>query len=528
MDFLRASVRSTFVVPFELPIPDYLWNPHRWASPASAVGCRSFSFSPIGATPAWRTISRSASTVQRISPSHECFRSLEQRRRNSGSCVALSAHTRGSDGSRQMKVLLTGATGLIGGEIAGRLVDLGHEVVAVSRRSEARRSLGTQTVCLDFRSAILTDWLSNLADVGAVINCVGVLQGNGLDSPEAAHARGPAVLFEACEAAGVRRVIHFSAVGVNRGARSSFSASKAVGDADLQVRDLDWVILRPSVVLGRPVYGASALFRGLASLPLLPGTPGAGLLQVVQLEDVVETVVRLLTDPRPTQIALELVGPERLSFDEVVSHYRRWYGWAPARHFQIPAALFRPLYRLGDLIAGLGWRPPVRSNARREIERGAVGDPEPWQRATGIVPQRLGDALAASPPSVQDRWFARMFLLKPVVFASFSAFWIATGLISIGPGWGQGVELMRSAGAGAWSAPAVVAGAIVDITIGVGTAIRALARPALFAALGVSLFYALAGTLLLPALWSDPLGALLKIAPILALNLVAFAILEDR
>ena len=116
-----------------------------------------------------------------------------------------------------MKVLLTGATGLIGGEIAGRLVGLGHEVVAVSRRREGRRLLGTETISLDFRSAILADWLGHLADVDAVVNCVGVLQGNGSDSTEAAHALGPAVLFEACEAAGVRRVIHFSAVGVDRG-----------------------------------------------------------------------------------------------------------------------------------------------------------------------------------------------------------------------------------------------------------------------------------------------------------------------
>jgi uncharacterized protein YbjT (DUF2867 family) len=57
-------------------------------------------------------------------------------------------------------------------------------------------------------------------------------------------------------------VIHFSAVGVDRGARSSFSASKAAGDADLQARDLDWVILRPSVVSGdesteRAVFSAA-------------------------------------------------------------------------------------------------------------------------------------------------------------------------------------------------------------------------------------------------------------------------------
>jgi hypothetical protein len=185
-------------------------------------------------------------------------------------------------------------------------------------------------------------------------------------------------------------------------------------------------------------------------------------------------------------------------------------------------------YLLGDLVAGLGWRPPVRSNARREIKRGAVGDPGAWQLATGIDPQRLGDKLAARPPSVQDRWFARMFLLKPVIFATLSAFWIATGLISLWPGFARGIDLMQAAGVARWSVPFVVAGALADIAIGIGVAVRAFARLALWAALAVSLFYALAGTLVLPALWSDPLGPLLKIAPILALNLVALAILDDR
>jgi nucleoside-diphosphate-sugar epimerase len=121
----------------------------------------------------------------------------------------------------------------------------------VSRGRGTHRLLGMHAVGLDFRSATLVDWLVYLADVDAVIDCVGVLQGNGSGSPEASHARGPAVLFDACEAVGVRRVIHFSAVGVDRGARSSFPRARR--DADLQARDLDWVILRPAGVLGRPV-----------------------------------------------------------------------------------------------------------------------------------------------------------------------------------------------------------------------------------------------------------------------------------
>jgi len=50
----------------------------------------------------------------------------------------------------------------------------------------------------------------------------------------------------------------------------------------------------------------------------------------------------------------------------------------------------------------------------------------------------------------------------------------------------------------------------------------------LIAALALSLFYIVAGSILLPRLWIEPLGPMMKIWPILALNLVALAILEDR
>src|SRR5690606_12608728 len=98
------------------------------------------------------------------------------------------------------------------------------------------------------------------------------------------------------------------------------------GDEKLMVQDLDWVILRPSVIVGRPVYGASALFRGLAALPILPDMPNTGPLQVVQLEDVKRTVLFFLQDDAPTRLAIEVAGPERLSFIEIVLLYRRWLG----------------------------------------------------------------------------------------------------------------------------------------------------------------------------------------------------------
>ena len=67
------------------------------------------------------------------------------------------------------------------------------------------------------------------------------------------------------------------------------------------------MILRPSVVVGRAAYGGSALFRGLAGLPVLPLIAEAGPLQVVQLDDVVNTVLFFLRPEDPLDSASHVV-----------------------------------------------------------------------------------------------------------------------------------------------------------------------------------------------------------------------------
>ena len=106
--------------------------------------------------------------------------------------------------------------------------------------------------------------------------------------------------------------------------------------------------------------------------------------------------------------------------------------------------------------------------------------------------------------------------------------WILTGLVSLGPGYDAGVRLMEEAGAGRFAGAGVVAGAVADFAVGLGIAFRRAAGLALYAAITVSIFYIVTATALAPGLWSDPLGPLVKIAPILVLNLVALAILGDR
>lgn len=429
------------------------------------------------------------------------------------------------------RVLVTGATGLIGQAVVADLLAAGFRVRGTARAvsQAARRLPSVEWIAVDIAAAIRPeDWLPHLAGVEAVVNCAGVLQDSLRDSTRLVHVDGIGALFGACERAGVRRTVHISAIGVERAAATEFSRSKLEADQRLMRCGLDWVVLRPSVVLGPAAYGGSALLRALAAVPLLPLFPDSGTLQVVQLEDVVATIRFFLAPTAPTRIVLDLVGPQRLAVADIVRLYRRWLGWGDPRLVTLPRPLAASLCHLGDLVGWLGWRPPLRSTTRHELGRDAIGCPDRWTAATGIAPQSLADALARRPASVQERWFAALYLLKPAVLAGLSLFWLVTGVITLGTGYRGGLDLAAAAGAGRAGAAAVIAGAVVDILVGVGIAVRRTSRLALRSSLAVSAGYLIAASVVMPRLWSDPLGPLVKIFPVLLLGLVALAILNDR
>ena len=125
------------------------------------------------------------------------------------------------------------------------------------------------------------------------------------------------------------------------------------------------------------------------------------------------------------------------------------------------------------------------------------------------------------------RRFLRLFV--PLVFGIFALFWFSTGLVSLGPGRERGIELVMSGGTSHTVALlATLSGGLADTVIGILIAFRRTCRIGLYAAFVISITYAIIGSILVPWLWYDPLGPMLKISPIIVLNLVALAILDER
>lgn len=423
-------------------------------------------------------------------------------------------------------VLVLGANGFIGAQVAASLARSGWTVRAGARRPEAARARAPAHDWVQADFAKLTQasaWTPLLSGVDAVVNCVGVLQDGGGDSTRLAHIEGPRALISACEQSGGKTLIHISAVGADAEAPGDYGQSKAETERLLSESGADWLILRPSLVIGRAVFGGTGLIRALAAFPLvIPVLGGSQTFRPIAMEDVCAAVLAALEPEAPRRRSLDLAGPEPLSLADILKLYRGWLGIAPGPVVRVPRALAWPVLKLGDLAGRLGWPSPLRTTAAAQMDYDVEGDPAD-AAVLGVRPQSLSAWLTAHPATVQDVWHARLWAVRPVAIITLSLFWLATGLISLGPGWAGAVAILREGGYGPL-APAINAGgAVMDIVLGLALLVRPwTARVALLMILA-TLGYLIAGTLSLPHYWLDPLGPWLKVLPMMALCLFVAA-----
>ena len=163
------------------------------------------------------------------------------------------------------------------------------------------------------------------------------------------------------------------------------------------------------------------------------------------------------------------------------------------------------------------------------MRRGVSGGPSGWTRATGVEPTTLEAALSAVPASVQEAWFGRLYLAKPLILAVLALFWLVSGAVALGPGYRAAMAALTTRSVSPdWAMGLTLSTAFADVAVGLGIAFRRSCRTALLGGLGLAFGYLAAGSIVAPDLWVDPLGPLVKVGPAMALMLVALAILPER
>jgi len=228
-------------------------------------------------------------------------------------------------------LLILGGTGFVGRSVCGLLVDRSGggsaQIVVPSRRPERAKHLQSlptlRLVDADVHDEAQLTALLRGRD--AVINLVAILHGNEAQF-ERAHVALPRTLAKACAAAGVKRVIHVSALGAGPNAPSRYLRSKTAGEAVLLGAGLALTVLRPSVIFGEHDSFLN-LFAQLQSVfPVMPLAGADARFQPVWVQDVAAAIVKCLDDDSTIGKTFELAGPQVLTLKQLVQAAGRYAG----------------------------------------------------------------------------------------------------------------------------------------------------------------------------------------------------------
>jgi uncharacterized protein YbjT (DUF2867 family) len=433
------------------------------------------------------------------------------------------------------RIAILGAGGLIGFALAEALIRRGFAVTAYARRFTPAqiRALEDHAVRTELVSLAQDPLTRRLTDADIVVNCIGVLQDGPARDTDKVHRHFAEHLSALCAQAPQKLLVQLSVPGAAGEDRTAFSLSKRKAERVIAESGAPYLILKPGFVIAPAAYGGSAMLRALAALPFgLPPREAALPFATVAVGDICETVARVAAQwrdrKRDWRASWDLTEEKPGTVADVIDAFRV-QGGGPTPRFVTPEFLLTLGSWAGDFSAWLGWTPPMRTTAIAEMRRGLRGDPKPWIAATGITPLSARQALAVLPVTVQERWFARLYLLKAVILVTLVLFWCISSLIALTVGFVGAREILLSHGfpfpLAHWL---TVISSLMDFAVGTLIAFRRTSRFGLIAGIVQSLGYMVLAAVIAPELWVEPLGALVKTGPAIILMLVALALADDR
>jgi uncharacterized protein YbjT (DUF2867 family) len=293
-------------------------------------------------------------------------------------------------------ILLTGATGVVGGELLPALLAEGHQIRALVRDP---RKLGEHRVDVQIALGDIGDPFAlrhAMRGVDTVIHLAAAIRDQPGATIEEVNGLATSRLLHAAERAGVERFLFFSAMGATSFQRTRFFRSKALAEHAVRESPLDSTIFAPSIIY-RPGDPWITLLQRLSLLPAVPVSgSGHALFEPIWARDVARCVTGSLdgadSDP-PSDGRFELAGPQLLSYDDIVEVVLEANGRErPLVH--VPLPLVRKGLRVLELLAGPSVFATWEEAELMEVPMTSASGTADAERL-GVEPRPMGAVLGA-------------------------------------------------------------------------------------------------------------------------------------
>lgn len=225
------------------------------------------------------------------------------------------------------RVLVLGGSGFVGRHVCEQLARLGWQITVPTRRAVHAASVQSLPGLTVIEASVHqeADLARLMPGHDAVVNLVAVLHGNEARF-ESVHVTLPGKIASAMTKAGVKRLVHVSALGADPQGPSMYQRSKSQGETVLHNAGLQLTVLRPSVIFGAEDKFLN-LFAGLQKVaPFMPLAGSGTRFAPVWVADVAHAVAVCLQKPETIGQTYELCGPDVLTLGQLVKLAGQWAG----------------------------------------------------------------------------------------------------------------------------------------------------------------------------------------------------------
>lgn len=245
-------------------------------------------------------------------------------------------------------VLLTGATGYVGGRLLPLLEQQGVRVRCLTRRPEAiRERVGTTTEMI---AGDVLDFASLAGAFQGIDTAYYFVHSMGADRDFAEQDRIGATNFaRAARAAGVRRIIYLGGLGDPDETLSKHLRSRQETGAILRKYHPQVIEFRASIVIGSGSLSFEMIRALVERLPIMICPRWVRVLaQPIAVEDLLAYLLQALDQPDGPSRVYEIGGPDQVSYGQIMHEYARQRG---LRRWMIPVPVLTP--NLSSLWLGL-------------------------------------------------------------------------------------------------------------------------------------------------------------------------------
>lgn len=305
-----------------------------------------------------------------------------------------------------MKIAITGGSGFVGGHLARKLLQDGHDVVLLSRGGRREEPTSRST----WVSSDLSDpdvLATAFSGCDGIAHCAGINRELGEQTYQCVHIDGTRNVVEAAQRAGVERIALMSFLRARPDCGSPYHESKWAAEEIIRNSGLEYTIVKAGMVYGRGDHMLDHLSHAFYTLPLL-ATVGfrQKAIRPLAIEDLVHVLQAALVDRRLPRKTIAITGAEELYLSDAA----RRVAQVLSRHVMMfPAPIW--FHRILAQVCELTMKVPLVAKAQVRILAEGVTEPAtecdplpadllPVRRFT---PEQIRDGLPeAGPFSLHD------------------------------------------------------------------------------------------------------------------------------